>query len=209
MLKSCDLSTLWSNWSFPSVSSLDETEWSDGLSLGHDWPVSSFVALNIPWRLPCRLWKLFGPPVMDWGVNAANWCCCDVCADKACVAVTWYGCWEFGFAFNGGGYLDLGIVRWTILLNRFLALYNKMITPITSAAPVVLWTISTIMSLSMSRSVFSSSEVFDLPVLMADEREKKADSRVFLASISCFSSVDLVRCEPFEDPELESSWLSS
>ena len=101
--------------------------------------------------------------------------------------------------------MDLGIVLWTILLNRFLALYSKMITPMTRATPDVHCTISIIMSLSMSMFVSSSSEVFDFPVLMADESEKKADSSVFLASISCFSSVDLVQWEPFEDPELESS----
>ena len=78
-----------------------------------------------------------------------------------------------------------------------------MTTLVTGAIPDVLCTIPIIMSLSMSRSVSSSSKVLDFPVLMADDNEKKADSRVFLASISCFSSVDLVRWEPFDDPEFE------
>ena len=59
------------------------------------------------------------------------------------------------------------------------------------------------MSLSISKSVSCCSKVLDFPVLIAEEREKNADSRVFLASMSCFSSVDLMLWEPLEDFDSE------
>ena len=67
----------------------------------------------------------------------------------------------------------------------------------------MLRTISMITSLSMSTSVSCCSKVLDFPVLIAEMSEKKADSRVFLASMSCSSSVDLMLWEPIEDFDFE------